>query len=104
MSLREKIYAVRRLQRVIDRVRGFGISIETKREIDRMFGEVWRGSELIDAKVTYKFVSVVKGNTFPAREILKAEGYRWDGGRKEWRRNGVPGGLWERLVSLTVQR
>lgn len=104
MSLRESIYAVRRIGRVINRVNEFGIKVETKREIDRMFGEVWRGSELIDAKVTYKFVSVVKGNTFPAREILKAEGYRWDGGRKEWRRNGVPSGLMDKLVSLTVQR
>jgi hypothetical protein len=104
MSVRESIYAVRRISRISARIREFGIKIESKRVVDRMWDEQWRGSELIDAKVTYKYVCIVSGNTFPARDALKAFGFRWNAAGKCWQRNGQPTGLCEALVAVTVQR
>jgi hypothetical protein len=102
MNYRTACYKVRRTERVINRVEKFGIKVERRRELVKMTDIVSNGGRLIDAKCHYRQVTRVSGNTYPARDILKQLGYKWNPAGKCWEVTGMGTGIYDALLPVTL--
>lgn len=61
-------------------------TVETHELKSGFYTETW-GGRLQTHNVDLSKATVVRGQTFAIKELLKSEGFRWDSASKEWRKN-----------------
>ena len=68
-----------------------GLKVNSRNQLVGMRNVRWNRGQLADATCTYQWQVVVSGNTYPVKDQLKADGFRWDAGDKVWYKAMTPG-------------
>ena len=65
---------------------GSNKTVETHKLTSGFYTETWAG-HINTHNVDLSKATVVRGQTFAIKELLKSEGFRWDSANKEWRKS-----------------
>jgi len=82
---RERIEELLAGVRTSETVRGLGVRFTIKKRLMRLSNvRTSRGGHLEDATCHYRNAQEISGNTYAIRDLLKAEGFKWDAENKVW--------------------
>jgi hypothetical protein len=84
MEKKEIYKRLLRGNRIVNRLKAYGVVIKYNRHLDRVSNTKWRGSEMIDGVCHYVRRWELSGNTYTLREKLKRWGLKWDAGNRCW--------------------
>lgn len=84
-TAKQLLQSVIRGQRLKDRLEDAGIVFKHERRLMRMTNiQTCWGGHLKDATCHYRTATEVSGNTFPIKDVLKSNGFKWDHEHKVW--------------------
>lgn len=85
MEIRPLLKKISSSSRAIESCKNlWGVEIKHHKNLDRVSNVRWHNGMLQDGTMHFTHRTEVSGNTWPAKDLLKKWGARWDAGRKCW--------------------